>query len=136
MIAAVHPWLAQLTALELPAGDYALFGSGPLLARGWVSETSDLDVIARGAAWDRALQLGEMIHLAAYDVEVVQIGKHITVGKRWGIGDFNIDDLIDTAELIGAIPCVRLEHVAAYKRIANRAKDRRHLEVMIRRRAI
>lgn len=126
----MHPLLAELLDLELPDGDYALFGSGPLLVRGWIREVGDLDVIARGAAWHRAVELGTVDHLDRYDVDVVEIGSLITVGNRWGIGDFSVDALIDEAETIDRVPCVALRHVVAYKRIAGRPKDRAHLDII------
>ena len=116
--------------MGLPQGDYALFGSGPLLARGWIDHAGDLDVLARGAAWDLAKNTGRLDHLEVYGVDVVTVGEHITIGTSWGIGDFDVDSLIDEAELIEGIPCVLLEHVIAYKRIANRPKDRMHLKVI------
>ena len=70
-----------------------------------------------------------------HGVDVVTIGDSITIGTSWGIGDFDVDSLIDEAELIGGIPCVLLEHVIAYKRIANRPKDRMHLKIIDERRA-
>ena len=51
----VHRWaarlLGRLRALELPAEDYAVFGSGPLAVRGLIEHIGDLDVVARGPAW-------------------------------------------------------------------------------------
>lgn len=127
--------LQELLAVGLPRNDYALFGSGPLLARGWIDVAGDLDVLARGAAWSRASVVGRPEHLELYGVDVVTIGDSITIGTSWGIGDFDVDSLIDEAELIGGIPCVLLEHVIAYKRIANRPKDRMHLKIIDERRA-
>ncbi len=65
-------------------------------------------------------------------MDVVRIGDSITVGRRWAIGSVDVDVFIDTAEMIEGIPCVRLEHVIAYKRIAGRPKDVRHLEIIAR----
>lgn len=47
----MHSMLQDLLDLGLATGDHALFGSGPLLARGWIDDASDPDVIARGAAY-------------------------------------------------------------------------------------
>jgi hypothetical protein len=58
------------------------------------------------------------------------VGTAITVGNRWAIGDFDTDRLIDTADEIGGIPCVALDHVIAYKRLAGRAKDLNHLDII------
>jgi hypothetical protein len=128
----MHPLLHRLLDLGLPSREWALFGSGPLLVRGWIDRVGDLDLLARRAAWDRALEIGEPCTLED-GIEIVSIdGGAITVGRSWRYGDFSIDDLIATAEVIAGIPCVLLEHVAAYKRIAGRPKDLDHLAVIER----
>lgn len=119
----------ELRQLDLPEGHWALFGSGPLLLRGWIQRVNDLDVITRGPAWDHARTLGRQVPLADGN-SIVEVGDGITVGSSWAFGDFNIDSLIETAEMIEAIPCVRLEHIIEYKRIADRPRDRQHLAVI------
>lgn len=121
--------LPLLRSLQLPAGDFAVFGSGPLLIRGIVADAADLDVIARGAAWSHAATTGELVHLAEHGVTVASFyDGAVTVGTEWAIGDFSVDELIETAEFIEDLPFVRLEHVIAYKQLAGRPKDRTHLE--------
>lgn len=129
-----HPLLEQLRALALPVGDYAVFGSGPLLVRGWIDEVGDLDIVARGPAWERALGLGVEEYLAEWDVTVVNIGTDITVGTRWAIGDVDVDVLIDTADVIDGLPFAALDAVVTYKRISARPKDLAHLAVIEQRR--
>ena len=124
-----HSLIAQLLNLDLPEGDWALFGSGPLLIRGWIDEVSDLDVISRGAAWDRARRLGRPSLLPDGN-EIVTIGEGVTVGTTWAYGDVDVDHLIDTAEMIDGVPCVTIDHIVAYKLIADRPKDRAHLAVI------
>lgn len=117
-----------LKSLELPIGDYAVFGSGPLIVRGIIEATNDLDVISRGPAWKRACEVGELRYIAEYDVDIVHcFDDTITIGRSWGYGSFDVDVLIDTAEMIDGLPFVRLEHVVAYKEIAGRPKDLDHL---------
>ncbi len=126
-----HPLLRRLLDLGLPQGDWALFGSGPLLVRGWIDEVGDLDVITRGAAWEQAKAAGDPGTLQPDDVESVDVdGGAITIGTSWKYGDTPVSDLIDDAEDIDGMPCVRLEHIIAYKRIADRPKDRGHLAVI------
>ncbi len=123
-----HKILEVVRSLNLPARDYAIFGSGPLLARGIIDDVNDVDIICRGKAWDIARQLGELVYLDEYDVHVVSIdNQRITIGTSWGIGEFNIDELIDTAEEIDDLPFVRLRYVVEYKKIARRPKDLEHL---------
>lgn len=126
-----HPLIRRLLGLGLPHGDWALFGSGPLLVRGWIDEVGDLDVISRGAAWEQAKEIGELGRLQPDGVEIVNIdGDAITIGTVWRYIEVSIDALIDQAEEIDGIPCVPLEHIIAYKRIADRPKDRGHLAVI------
>jgi hypothetical protein len=125
--------LDLLRSVGLPRGDYAVFGSGPLLVRGIIDDAADLDVIARGAAWDHVTATGQLIHLHDHDVTVASFfDGAITVGNRWAIGDFSVGELIDSADTIEGIPFVRLEHVRAYKRIAGRHKDIDHLDKLDR----
>lgn len=130
-----HPLLLRLRELDFPTADYAIFGSGPLLVRGWIEDAGDLDLIARGAALDAARSAGKTIHLAEHDVDVIGIdGGKITVGTSWAYGEFDIDELIDTAELIEGFPCVLLDHVVAFKQVADRPKDRDHLAIIAKHR--
>lgn len=120
-------------ALDLPAGDYAVFGSGPLIIRGIIEPANDLDVLSRGEAWAWASEVGELVELPEHGVTVASLfDGAITIGTVWAIGDVDVDELIDSAELIDGIPFVRLEHVAAYKRIAGRPKDLEHLALLDR----
>lgn len=125
-----HELLDRLRDLRLPDGHYAVFGSGPLLVRGVIDDVDDLDVLVRGPAWTAALAQGPVIHLEEFGVEIVDAGGGLTFGRQWGIGLFDVDDLIDTAELIDGVRFVRLQHVVAYKQIADRPKDRDHLAAL------
>ena len=54
---ASHHLFGLLRSLDLPMGDFAVFGSGPLIVRGIIEAANDLDVVSRGRAWERALVL-------------------------------------------------------------------------------
>jgi len=125
--------LARVTELDLPAGHYAIFGSGPLIVRGWVEPSNDLDILCRGPAWEKALSVGDLVHLDDWGVDVVEVDSGvITLGRRWAIGSLDVDELIDSSEIIEGLPFVDLRYVAVYKKIADRTKDRRHLAAMAR----
>lgn len=124
---------AHLRSLSLQPGDFAVFGSGPLLARGIISDVNDLDVIARGEAWQRAAATGTPVHLPNLAITIASFHDGlVTVGSAWAIGEVDIDELIDTADDFYGIPYVRLEHVVAYKRLAGRPKDLDHLRKLER----
>ncbi|MGB5656507.1 MAG: hypothetical protein WBN35_07840, partial [Acidimicrobiia bacterium] len=125
-----HGLFDLLRSLRLPTGDFAVFGSGPLIVRGIIEATNDLDVISREAAWERALRVGELVSLPDGATIVSCFDGAVTIGRSWAYGDFDIDELIDTAEVIDDLPFVRLEHVVRYKEIAARPKDLAHLELL------
>ena len=119
----------RLKELNLPAGDYAVFGSAPLLIRGIIDDVDDLDIISRGSTWVYAQTLAPVTVLEPYGIDIVDIDDGlITIGTTWGIGEFDLDELIDTAEVIDDIPFVRLRYVEEYKRVGGRPKDLDHLE--------
>jgi len=120
-----------LRSLDLPIGDYAVFGSGPLIIRGIIEATNDLDVVSRGDAWEQARASGDLVTLPLDGAVIVScFDGAITIGRSWAYGDVDIDNLIDTAEVIDGTPFVGLEHVVAYKKIADRPKDRQHLRLL------
>lgn len=114
--------------MDLPPGSYAVFGSGPLAAHGLIDEVGDLDVIVRDSAWSRVEQLGTVVMHG--DNPVVDLGNGLTFGRSWAYGNFDIEQLIEDAQMIDGLPFVRLEAVLEYKRIAGRPKDLRHIELM------
>ncbi len=121
----------QLKGLNLPAGDFAIFGSGPLVVRGIIPASNDLDILCRRLAWKTVREIGELEYLSDYDVTIVTMcDGRLTFGTEWGIGNFDIDALIDSAEVIDGLPFVRLEHVACYKGIIKRPKDLEHLQAL------
>jgi len=123
--------LQQLKRLKLPLGDFAIFGSGPLIVRHIIPATSDLDIICRGAAWEMARRIGTTEYLEEYEVTVVTMyDGRISIGTKWGIRNVDVDNLIDTAEIIDGLPFVRLEHVVKYKTERASIKDIRHLEAL------
>ena len=121
----------RLRSLQLPVGSFAIFGSGPLAIRGIISACNDLDVLCKEDAWEIVSRIGTTEFLPEYDVSIVALADtDITFGTSWGIGDFDINQLIDSAEVIDGLPFVLLEHVIRYKNIRSSAKDRRHLDAL------
>jgi len=127
------PLFDQLRQLNLPPQGYAVFGSGPLAIRGIIPLTHDLDVICGEEVWNIVSRTGSVEYLPEYDVSVVTMADGaLTFGTKWGIGNFDIDALIATAEIIDGLPFVSLEHVICYKKIRSSKKDLLHLGALER----
>ncbi len=122
-----HPLFETLKKLDFPVGQYAIFGSGPMWARG-IRESDDLDIIVRGEAWEQAKANG-VVGVKEYSglqYAYFADGK-IEVYDGWYPGEWNVDELIETAEMIDGIPFVRLESVVEWKKIMGREKDKNDL---------
>jgi len=85
-------FLDELDSFGLDKKDYAIFGSGPLAARGLI-DPSDLDVIIRPSKYE-------------YNESPIVIG-NIEFSDTWPNFD-NIDELIDESEMIDGYPYVKL----------------------------
>ncbi len=121
----------RIRALRFQPDNYAVFGSGPLLVRGIIPEVNDIDIVSRSRAWEQAQSIGALVHLPEHDITVASFfAGTVTVGTSWAIGNVDIDDAIETAELIDGIPWVRLDLVVAYKELAGRPKDIEHLRLL------
>jgi hypothetical protein len=119
-----HPWIRRLISLELDRDHFVIFGSGPLLAHGLRRDIGDLDVVARGPAWKRALELGTPAVGPLNQAPMVHFwGGRIEVSGGWISPTWNVDELIDKADVIAGIRFARLTDVLAYKRFLCRPKD-------------
>jgi hypothetical protein len=119
-----HPLIRQLLSLRLAPDDLVIFGSAPLLAWGMRDRISDLDVVARGAAWRRACELGKRLTRADSGTEMVRFCDGlIEISTAWITPRWGADELIDQADVIGGIRFARLDQVLAYKQYLRRPKD-------------
>ena len=117
--------LAKLsTDLDLDRSDFVIFGSGPLLAYGLRQSIRDLDVVARGTAWDRVSHYGSPARGSINGAPMALFwGGLIQFSQGWVSDDWNADDLIDRAEIIQGLPFAQLTDVLAYKQMLLRPKD-------------
>ncbi|WP_336113505.1 hypothetical protein [Streptomyces sp. PTD9-10] len=114
---------AALAALKLPRGEYVVCGSAALYVRGLRARMGDLDVLARGEAWERALALGAPeATVSGYGLRVVHPTASIEIMDRWTPG-WSTDRLIDDADVIDGVPFMRLGDVLRWKIAAARPKD-------------
>ena len=121
----------KLNSLGLSAYDYAVFGSGPMFAHGIKDLGHDLDVIARGSAWRQACALAAPINTSLENGLVVNLfNGEIEIFDTWAPGDWDVNDLIDTAEIIEGVRFVTLENVVKWKRLMGREKDQIHIKMI------
>ena len=125
-----HPLFDELKKLALPGGDYVVFGSGPLWVRG-IRESHDIDILARGRAWEWAKQYGEAGVKESSGLEYVSFADDgIEIYDAWYPGEWDVDRLIDTAETIDGVPFAQLDQVVAWKKVMGREKDGQDLALI------
>lgn len=140
--------IRQLLELHLPPDDFAVFGSGPLLAHGLKKSVSDLDIVAGRRAWKRARSIARPEPAASGVGKVVKVpGKPIEIFNAWPIGQSTnwlaklwarlrtrqyTKRLIAEAKPIDGVKFVSLEKVLAWKQAAGRGKDDVDIELIRR----
>ncbi|MFA5333977.1 MAG: methyltransferase domain-containing protein [Candidatus Nanoarchaeia archaeon] len=117
--------LDKLKSLNLPNGDYAIFGSAPMGIRGIRETNHDLDLIVKPELWDELKKKYGLAHIKGVKGEVIIIDKDIEVYNSWGDWIKDIIPLIDSAELIQGFPFVKLKYVLDWKIKYGREKDKK-----------
>jgi len=125
-----HPIIAKLLSLNLPTHDYAVFGSGPMFAHGIKDLDHDIDLIARGDAWEMACQIGEPQEVLEGNQGVILFDGEVEIFNGWAPNTWDTDKLIDQADVIEGIRFVSLEQVLKWKEIKGRDKDKLHIEMI------
>ena len=121
-----------VTDLDLDRRDFVIFGSGPLLAHGLRRSIRDLDVVARGTAWDRVSRHGSPGRGSINGAPMALFwGGLIQFSRGWVPDNWDPDDLIDRAEVIQGLPFAQLTDVLTYKQTLLRPKDRPDIAALL-----
>ncbi|MEK7507587.1 MAG: phospholipase D-like domain-containing protein [Patescibacteria group bacterium] len=113
----------KVRALNLPAGEYALFGSAPLGIRR-LKECNDVDAIVSSSLFDSLRYAPGWEVKSTVDCrEYLKFGDDIEFWKDWHPGLWDIPALIRDAEIIDGLPFVKLHRVLEWKKIFGREKD-------------
>ncbi|MCC3652745.1 hypothetical protein LIX60_14995 [Streptomyces sp. S07_1.15] len=124
-----HPFFRELTSLRLPAEDYVIAGSAPMLAHGIKREIGDIDVVARGEAWKIALGLGRVSKSPLGPAQrVVLFGGDIEVLDGWF--DYPVDLLINEADYFEGVRFLPLARTMEWKRTLDREVDREDIALI------
>jgi hypothetical protein len=113
----------KVSVLGLPANDYVLFGSLPLLTHGLIDSVNDIDILARGSAWEQAQTFAkaELAPMGEWRVSL----EDIEIYNAW-LG-MDVDALINRAMFVNGLPYADLGDVLEFKQKLNRPKDAEHI---------
>lgn len=118
-----------LATLALPAGHWAVHASAVLVLHDLIEQAGDVDVVARGPAWERACELGAP-KKGKEDLCVAVPELGVEVWSGW-LGE-DLGALIDGAREVAGVPCVDLRAVLRFKESAGRPKDAAHVAAIRR----
>lgn len=118
----------KVKELDLPIGKYALFGSAPLGIRN-LKDCHDVDIIVTEDLWNQYKTRGWEVRSMPHGSEFLCNGD-LELWKDWKPGEWNIAELIDTAEVIDGLPFVTLDRVLKWKELSGREKDLRDIELI------
>jgi len=125
-----NPLISKFLSLNLPKEDYALFGSAIMYFHG-LKDLGNLDVVARGKAWEKACRIKEPeIPPSKKGLVVRPFGDEIEIFSEWSPGDWDVNDLIDGAETIEGIKVVGFDNVIKAKKLRGSEKDFVHIKMM------
>lgn len=116
----------RIKKVQLPLGKYAFFGSVPLGVRG-LRDCHDIDIVVTKDLWNELKKNWEMRKIPRGSQYLWNDG--IELWKEWKPGQWNIQKLIDEAEIINGFPFVKLEYVIEWKRQYGREKDLKDIEI-------
>jgi len=123
-------FLDELKDLNLPSGQYAIFGSGPLAVRN-LREANDLDLIVKQKLWDKLTQKYSIQTKETAKGAVISINTgNIEVYKDWLNLTPKINEMINNAEIINNLPFVKLDYVIEWKTYMGRDKDKNDLKLI------
>ena len=123
--------IKKLLEFNLPKDDYALFGSAIMFFKDLKDVGHDIDVIARGKAWEKACQIKlPEVPVSKKGFVVKPFGDDIEIFSEWFPGDWDVNRLIDDAELMEGIKVVGFDSVIKWKKLMGRPKDYEHIQMI------
>jgi len=115
--------LQKIKGLNFPLGEYALFGSAPMFIRGLREEMHDVDLVVTEKLWKKMQTVPGWKMEAASSGDPVLRCEELEMFCGWAPGEWDVNELIKTADMIDGLPFVTLESVLKWKKAYGREKD-------------
>jgi len=109
--------------LDLPLGQYVVFGSGPLAAHG-IRESGDVDLFVTKSLYEK-LKQGDWEEKQMQDGSLSLTKDSLEVFTTWRFGSYDPtpEEIIEKAEIINDVAFVPLSEVRKWKAVFGRPKD-------------
>ncbi len=116
----------KLKSFNLPSGQFAVMGSGPLAVRG-LREPHDLDIVVSDKLWEELSQKYPVVE--GWHSGKIKLTEDIDAFTRTA-ADIPVEELIARADIFDGVRFVSLEDTIAAKRVQNREKDLADIELI------
>ena len=116
--------------LNLPEGEYAIFGSGPMGIRN-LREMHDIDIIVSDKLFDEYAKKDgwEVKEIYGYRDWLKNDDLEIEMGRDWHEG-WDVEKMIKEADIIDGLPFVELKYLVEWKKFFGREKDLKDVELI------
>jgi hypothetical protein len=123
----------NLKELNLPIGEYAIFGSGPMGIRD-LREMHDIDIIITEKIYNEYVRKNGWEVKNIYENNdcfrgLVNHNLCIEMWKDWYTG-WDIIELIKESEIIKGLPFIKLEQLLKWKKFFAKEKDLKDVEII------
>ena len=124
-------YLDELKSLNLPKGQFAIFGSGPLAVRG-LRENEDLDMLVTSDLWNKLAE-GHPVTTKEGKPDSIYID-HIQIlkvhYKDWHPYITDATRLITEAEIINGFPFVKMDYLLDCKKMMDGEKHSKDIKLI------
>lgn len=122
--------VAKVKELNLPHGQYVVFGSGPLAVHG-IRETNDIDLLVTTELYNQLKEEGW--EEREWELGGTYLSKDICeVDDSWIYGDYDPEpeEIIAIAEMHDGVPFAPITEVLKWKQAFGRPKDLEDIELI------
>jgi len=120
----------RVKELNLPIGEYAIFGSGPMGIRN-LREMHDIDLIVSDRIFNEYSnkQGWRIKEIYGYRDWLINDNLEVEMGRDWHEG-WDVEGMIKEAEIIDGLPFVKLDYLIKWKKFFGREKDLKDVEII------
>lgn len=120
----------RVKELNLPIGEYAIFGSGPMGIRN-LREMHDIDIIVSDRIFNEYSnkQGWKIKEIYGYRDWLKNDNLEIEMGRDWHEG-WDVEGMIREAEIIDGLLFVKLEYLIEWKKFYGSEKDLKDVEII------
>jgi hypothetical protein len=123
--------IKEIKALNLPNGEYLVFGSAPMGIHG-IRNIHDIDILVSPNLYQQLKKRGWQEKKWKSSGSKYLAYKNIEAGSNWDYGIYHptLESLLKTADIFDGIPFANLKEVIKWKMAFGRDKDKKDIQLI------